>query len=159
MEYVDGLNFDEYLAKKGPLPEHQALHYFIQLVSTLQYCHGNQALHRDIKPQNILITKNHQLKLAVFGISKIIEDSNSLAVAPIGPPYCIASEIFNKKPSRFPANVLSLGCVLYEMVSCKKSFGGDHLLFLQSIMNDNPFSIQASFSQRAEEKCFRENYS
>jgi NIMA (never in mitosis gene a)-related kinase len=143
MEYVEGQDLGTCLSKNGPLNEQQALYYFIQLVSALKYCHDNQILHRDVKPQNILITSNNQLKLADFGISRNVEHA---AKTLIGTPFYMAPEIFSNQPYSFPVDIWSLGCVLYEMVTCRKPFGNNPMLFLPNVLHQPPFPIEGNIS-------------
>jgi serine/threonine protein kinase len=133
LEYIDGVNLEQFLVKNGILNEQQALYYFIQLLSALKYCHDNKVIHRDVKPQNIMISTNNQLKLVAFGISRNIEHA---ATTPIGTPFYMAPEIFANQSYSFTVDVWSLGCVLFEMVTGKKPFGDNPMLFIYNAMNN-----------------------
>jgi serine/threonine protein kinase len=91
MELVDGPNFEQFFSKNTNLPESFIMNLFSQLLSAIKYCYNHSVLHRDIKLQNILLTPNFQIKLADFGISRIINPSmNYFAQAQIGTPFFMA---------------------------------------------------------------------
>ncbi len=83
----------------------------------LNYLHESKILHRDIKTQNIFIDSEGVIKLADFGISKILEHTQHLASTVIGTPYYLSPEACSSSGYSFKSDIWSLGCVLYELCS------------------------------------------
>lgn len=108
MEYVNGGELFEILKNFGKLTENVAYHYFIQVVSALEYCHSNLVAHRDIKLENILVQKEGRVKLADFGLSNFLKDGKFLKT-PCGSPNYAAPELisgkywFSKNSNPFPS--------------------------------------------------------
>lgn len=153
MELVKGYSLDQFLANQGTLDE-SILHLFLQILSAIKHCHLNKVLHRDIKPQNILLTKTYQIKLADFGISRVVEEFGNPATTQIGTPYYMAPEILKKEPYSFPADIWSLGCVLYEIVTRRRPFSSDYIQFFQQILHDEPFPIHCNVSENLKSLIF-----
>jgi len=102
--------------KKGEMfSEEEILNWFIQICIALEYIHGWKILHRDVKSQNIFLTKNNTVKLGDFGISKLLESTNEAAMTVVGTPYYMSPEVCENKPYTFKSDVWALGCVLYEL--------------------------------------------
>jgi serine/threonine protein kinase len=128
MEYVDGDNLRQLLAK-GPLPPDQALKIILQLSDGLHCAHQEQIVHRDIKPENILVNKHGQVKIADFGLSKLLggaTDSSALTGSQqaMGTVFYMAPEQLQKSQAvDHRADIYSLGVVFYEMLTGERPQG------------------------------------
>ena len=110
--------------------EETIMQWFVQLCMSLEYIHKRKILHRDLKSQNIFLTRNNTLKLGDFGISKVLENTNDLAFSVLGTPYYMSPEVCQRKPYNYTSDVWSLGCILYEMCTLQHAFSGENLLGL-----------------------------
>lgn len=110
---------------KGKIPENDVLHYSRQIRNGLQYLYSKNILHRDIKPQNILI-KNGVLKISDFGLSKIFNNENDLTMTLCGSPYYIAPEILRFKKASIKSDLWSVGIVLYQLLFGKLPYQNCH---------------------------------
>ena len=123
-EYADGGDLFEKIKeqkkKKTYFTEDQILDYLIQITLALNHMHTKHILHRDIKSQNIFLTKNNMVKLGDFGISKNLDCT--LAKTVIGTPYYLSPEIILNVPYSYKSDVWSLGVLLYEMTAFKMPF-------------------------------------
>ena len=106
------------------------MNWFVQLCMSLEYIHKRKILHRDLKSQNIFVTRNNTLKLGDFGISKVLENTNDLAFSVLGTPYYMSPEVCQHEPYNYTSDVWSLGCILYEMCTLQHAFSGENLLGL-----------------------------
>ncbi len=120
MEYVDGESLEQYLRKHRPLPLDQALDWFVLIGEALAYAHSKDVLHRDIRPANVLISKEGQLKVADLGTSRYMDD-NPFASTRIGSPPYMAPEHFQGKAT-FQSDVYSMGVLMYECLTGKLPF-------------------------------------
>ena len=84
-------------------------------------------LHRDLKTQNVLITKDNKVKIGDFGISKQLENTVQLANTSLGTPFYLSPEICLGHPYDYKSDVWMLGCVLYEMCTLQRPFEGESL--------------------------------
>ena len=98
------------------------MQWFVQLCMSLEYIHKRKILHRDLKSQNVFMTRNNTLKLGDFGISKVLENTNDQALTVQGTPYYMSPEVCQSKPYNYTSDIWSLGCVLYEMITLKPPF-------------------------------------
>ncbi len=123
MEYVEGITLKEYLKQHGALPWEKAVDFASQIASALQHAHRKGIVHRDIKPQNILVTKDEVLKVTDFGIARAVSsftmkvDDNSMGTAHYCSPEQARGGYTDEK-----SDIYSLGVVLYEMVTGKLPF-------------------------------------
>ena len=127
MEYVDGQNLKEIIQNEGSLEEYTALDIAKQIARALGAAHRNGIIHRDIKPHNILISKDgRQVKVADFGIAKAVSSSTMTNMGSvIGSVHYISPEQAKGKHLTSNADLYSLGIVLYEMIIGRVPFSGD----------------------------------
>ncbi len=81
----------------------------------LKHCHDRKILHRDLKSQNIFLTKRGMVKLGDFGIARVLSNTKSRAKTIVGTPYYLSPEIIESLPYNFKSDIWSLGVLLYEM--------------------------------------------
>lgn len=127
MEYVDGQNLKEIIQNEGCLEEYTALDIAKQIAQALGAAHRNGIIHRDIKPHNILISKDGRLvKVADFGIAKAVSSSTMTNMGSvIGSVHYISPEQAKGKHLTSNADLYSLGIVMYEMIVGRVPFSGD----------------------------------
>ena len=152
MEYADGGDLSakiEIHSKQNRLiPENDIWNLFLQLCNGLSYLHSKNIIHRDIKSQNVFLTKNGVVKLGDFGISKILKNSDDFAHTSLGTPFFLSPEICQGKSYNFKSDVWMLGCVLYEMAALKKPFSGDNLpMIMNNIITKDIPPIPSFYSE------------
>ncbi len=126
LEYVDGNNLGELIERDHPLLQARIVRLFVQLCSALDYAHNANIVHRDIKPGNIMVTRDDQVKVVDFGIAKMDSSSLTQAGTVIGTPsYMSPEQIMGRAVDR-RSDIFSLGVVLYETLSGDKPFKGEH---------------------------------
>ncbi|KAI0242396.1 Serine/threonine-protein kinase Nek1 [Lamellibrachia satsuma] len=103
-------------------PEDMVLDWFVQTCLAVKHIHDRKILHRDIKSQNIFLTRHGIVKLGDFGIAKVLNSTVELARTCIGTPYYLSPEICENKPYNNKSDIWSLGCVLYEVTTLKHAF-------------------------------------
>lgn len=115
MEFLDGITLREYMDNKGVLSWKEACYYILQILKALEHAHSRGVIHRDIKPQNILLQKNGDIKVTDFGIAKIPGSPNvTEAEKAIGTVYYISPEQASGKSTDFYSDLYSVGIMLYE---------------------------------------------
>ena len=115
MEYIKGTDLEKILDDKDVLDIPTALKYFKQLLSALEFAHQHKVIHRDIRPSNILINEEDNIKITDFGTSTLLND-REYATTKIGSPPYMAPEQFEGK-AVLASDIYSVGCLFYEMVS------------------------------------------
>ncbi len=125
MEFVDGVNLKQYLAQKGALQPDEAVEITCQICSVLQMAHAQGFIHRDIKPQNIMIARDGQAKLTDFGIVRVMEAAGLTNTGIVlGTADYLAPEQARGEPLSPASDLYSLGVVLYEMLAGRPPFVG-----------------------------------
>ncbi|XP_070558471.1 serine/threonine-protein kinase Nek4-like isoform X2 [Ptychodera flava] len=124
MGYCDGGDLYTKLKeqKTKALEEKQVVEWFVQIAMALQYMHERNILHRDLKTQNIFLTKSKIIKVGDLGIAKVLDGHNDMATTLIGTPYYMSPELFSNKPYNHKSDVWALGCCVYEMSTLKHAF-------------------------------------
>lgn len=112
----------EHRERRDYLSEQQVVRWYIQICMALQYLHDRRILHRDLKTQNIFLTKTKMIKVGDLGIAKVLESSSDMATTLIGTPYYMSPELFSNRPYNHKSDVWALGCCIYEMVTLKHAF-------------------------------------
>ena len=126
MEYVEGRTLKEIINKMGPLSLDRSLDYTHQILAGLNHAHSYGVIHRDIKPQNIMITPEGQVKIMDFGLAMNLTDTTiTYDTSVFGSVYYIAPEIAQKGSGDARVDIYSTGIVLYEMLTCQLPYTGD----------------------------------
>ncbi len=155
MEYVDGSTLAWIIAEAGALPTDVGVMIALQVASALEYAHSRGLIHRDIKPGNIMVKRNGEVKLMDFGIARLREmESLTLPGTLMGTPSYMSPEQVMGKPLDARSDIFSFGIVLYEMFTGIKPFPEEEadsssskilrgkFLPPRSIYNDIPRSVQ-----------------
>ncbi len=132
MEYVRARGLSSVLAERGPLPPMEAARIGEQVASALAAAHSAGIVHRDVKPDNVLLTENGDAKITDFGISRAVGDGSVTGPGiVVGTPAYLAPEIAAGGEATYSSDVFSLGATLYEAVEGRPPFGYD----------DNPIAL------------------
>jgi len=107
--------------------EDTVLNWFTQICLAIKHCHDRKILHRDLKSQNIFLTKKNIIKLGDFGIARVLSNTRSKAKTVVGTPYYLSPEIIESQPYSFKSDVWSLGVLLYEMCALCPPFNATSL--------------------------------
>lgn len=114
----------------------------------IKHVHDRKIIHRDIKGQNIFLTKGNMIKLGDFGIAKILNKTMEKAKTVVGTPYYLSPEIIESKPYSFKSDIWSMGVLLYEMCALQPPFNANSLQFLAlKIVKGAYQPIQGNFSK------------
>lgn len=125
MELVEGITLKEYIQQNGRLNYSTALDFIIQICSGIEVAHEHHTIHRDIKPQNIIVSKSGTLKVTDFGIAKAAT-SNTIASSAMGSVHYISPEQARGGFSDERSDIYSLGITLYEMLTGRVPFEGEN---------------------------------
>ena len=125
MELVEGITLKEYIRNNGRLPVERAINFAEQIASGIEVAHENHTIHRDIKPQNIIVSNNGTLKVTDFGIARAAT-SNTVASNAMGSVHYISPEQARGGYSDERSDIYSLGITMYEMVTGRVPFEGDN---------------------------------
>ena len=124
MELVQGITLKNYIDMKGKLDIREALNISVQIASGLSAAHENRIIHRDIKPQNIIMSRDGKVKVTDFGIAKVA-DSTTVTTTAAGTVHYISPEQARGGYSDERSDIYSLGITMYEMVTGRVPFEGE----------------------------------
>ncbi|VDK31549.1 unnamed protein product [Gongylonema pulchrum] len=130
MEYAEGGTLAQLLSsQESLLRESEIMRMFEQMLSAVSYLHDNSVLHRDLKTANVFLTKDNNVKVGDFGISRMMSTETQAQGAQtiVGTPYYISPEMCEGKPYNEKSDVWALGCILYEMACLQRAFEGTNL--------------------------------
>ena len=128
MEYVDGITLKEYLKQRGgALTWKETVHFATQILSALQHAHSKGIIHRDVKPQNIMLLADGSIKMMDFGIARISRAENQIqnGKKTMGSVHYISPEQAKGERTDARTDIYSVGVMLYEMLSGRLPFDGD----------------------------------
>lgn len=124
MELVDGITLKEYMKEHGALPADEVLNFSIQIARALVHAHSKGIIHRDIKPQNVMLLKDGLIKVADFGIAALQNDIEESTNETVGSVHYIAPEQARGAAADARSDIYSLGIVMYEMMTGKLPYVG-----------------------------------
>ena len=125
MELIEGITLKQYINRKGLLNWKEALHFATQITKALGHAHSRGIIHRDIKPHNIMILKDGSVKVADFGIARLLTVENTLTQEALGSVHYISPEQAKGAQVDARSDLYSLGVVMYEMLTSRLPFVGE----------------------------------
>lgn len=125
MELIEGITLKQYINRRGVLNWKEALHFTTQIVKALEHAHSRGIIHRDIKPHNIMILKDGNVKVADFGIARLLTTKNTLTQEALGSVHYISPEQAKGSAVDARSDLYSVGVVMYEMLTSRLPFEGD----------------------------------
>ena len=143
MEYLEGESLEKLIARKPALPLGTKLGYVVQTCRALEFAHGRGVIHRDVKPANIVVTRDAVVKVVDFGIARIVDTSKTQTGALLGTLAYMSPEQLRGRPGDASCDIWALGVVLYELLAYQRPFLGDnHAAVLLSILQEEPRSLR-----------------
>ncbi|MGN0526445.1 MAG: Stk1 family PASTA domain-containing Ser/Thr kinase [Acutalibacteraceae bacterium] len=126
MEYIEGITLKEYIEKRGTIDWNEALYFIIQVLRALQHAHDKGIVHRDIKPQNIMLLEDATIKVADFGIARFSHsDTRTITEKAIGSVHYMSPEQAKGELTDEKSDIYSVGTMLYEMLTGTLPFDAD----------------------------------
>lgn len=146
MEYIEGITLARMLRGGRPLEQDLAVYIIAQVCDALHYAHGVSIIHRDIKPSNVMVLGQNQVKVADFGLAKMLTSSSAnitRAGGVVGTPFYMAPEQIRGEPSTPQVDIFAVGVALYECLTGAKPFIGDSIsTIIYKILNEEPVCIR-----------------
>lgn len=125
MELIEGVTLMQYMLKKGVLGWKEALHFAVQISKALEHAHEKGIVHRDIKPQNIMLLRDGTIKVADFGIAALESAQEQRSSQTVGSVHYIAPEQAKGEQPDTRSDIYSLGVVMYEMLTGSMPYDGE----------------------------------
>lgn len=126
MELIDGITLKQYMERRGQLNWREALHFITQIMKGLSHAHSRGIVHRDIKPQNIMVLRDGSVKVTDFGIASLSNSANTMTQEALGSVHYISPEQAKGNRPDARSDIYSAGVVLYEMLTNRLPFEGDN---------------------------------
>ncbi len=170
MEYIEGISLKEYIQQQGVIDWNEALFFGIQILRALQHAHDKGIVHRDVKPQNIMLLENGTIKVTDFGIARFSHgETRTMTEKAIGSVHYISPEQAKGELTDEKADIYSVGIVLYEMLTGKLPFEAENAVSVALMQVNNeavlPRTINAKIplgfeqiTMKAMQKSTRERY-
>ena len=125
MELIDGITLKQYMEKRGQLNWRESLHFITQIMRGLSHAHSRGIIHRDIKPQNVMVLRDGSVKVADFGIACLADSAQTLTQEALGSVHYISPEQARGDRPDARSDIYSSGVVLYEMLTGRLPFEGE----------------------------------
>lgn len=127
MEYIEGINLKEFIESQGSLRWKDAVHFVIQILKGLQHAHDKGIVHRDVKPQNIMVLNDGTIKVTDFGIARFARsEQRTITDKAIGSVHYISPEQARGERTDEKADIYSVGVMMYEMLTGQLPFEADN---------------------------------
>ena len=155
MEYIDGITLKEYINQQKVLSWKETVHLVTQVLKALSHAHSKGVVHRDIKPQNMMLLSDGTIKVTDFGIARFSNSTRTMTEQAIGSVHYIAPEQAKGDITDGKTDIYSIGVMMYEMLTGKLPFDGDNavsvaLMHLQ-VVPDTPRTVNPSIPEGIEE--------
>ncbi|KAH3661538.1 hypothetical protein OGAPHI_006386 [Ogataea philodendri] len=151
LEYVEGGELFDFLINRGRLSEREAVGYFKQIIRAVEYCHKFDICHRDLKPENILLDKNHNIKIADFGMAAL-ETKHRLLETSCGSPHYASPEIVAGRTYHgSPSDVWSCGIIFFALLTGHLPFDDSNIRKLLLKVQTGKFHMPANLSNEAKD--------
>lgn len=139
MEHIDGITLKEYIEQQGLLKWRDCVHFTIQILRALQLAHDRGIVHRDIKPQNVMLMSDGSIKVMDFGIAMFSRQDHTLSEKTMGSVHYVSPEQARGSRTDEKSDIYSVGVMMYEMLTGRKPFDGDTPVAVAlKHMNDEP---------------------
>jgi serine/threonine-protein kinase len=155
MELLEGQDLTHYCQKGQLLPLKRVVNIVSAIAQALGYAHDRQVVHRDIKPANIMLMKSDQVKVADFGIARVISSSKTQTGIIFGTPNYMSPEQVAGKKVDGRSDLFSLGVVFYEMLTGKKPFTGDSMSALLYAVSNTEYVPLEEIAPKTPPCCVR----
>ena len=159
MELIDGITLKQYMERRGRMDWREALHFITQIMRGLSHAHSRGIIHRDIKPQNIMVLRDGSVKVADFGIACLADAHQTLAQEALGSVHYISPEQAKGERLDARSDIYSAGVVLYEMLTGRLPFEGDNAVSVAiqhlSSVPLNPREIDPDIPEALELICMK----
>ena len=138
MEYIEGISLKEYIEQRGVIDWNEALFFSIQVLRALQHAHDKGIVHRDVKPQNIMLLENGTIKVTDFGIARFSHgETRTMTEKAIGSVHYISPEQAKGELTDEKADIYSVGIVLYEMLTGRLPFEAENAVSVALMQVNN----------------------
>lgn len=131
MDYAEGGDLAKRIgqtrSRRETFDEHQVLRWLTQIALGLKHLHQRHIIHRDMKPQNIFLTKNDDLRIGDFGISKRLGNKKAVVEQTMGTPYYLSPEICTERLYSFASDTWALGCIVFELAALHVPFEAQNI--------------------------------
>ena len=124
MEYIEGGSLDQVIEQRQALPLSLKLGYIVRVCDALSYAHQHNVIHRDVKPANIMVTKEGVVKVVDFGIARLTDMSLTQPNMMIGSRAYMSPQLYKGERADARADVWAVGVTLYELLAYRRPFGG-----------------------------------
>ena len=143
MEYLEGESLEKLIARKPALPLATRVGYVVQACRALDHAHRHGVIHRDVKPANIVVTRDAVVKMVDFGIARLADTSKTQTGTLVGTLAYMSPERIRGEQADARGDIWALGVVLYELLAYQRPFAGEnHAALLMSILQNEPPSIR-----------------
>lgn len=147
MEYIEGVTLKEYIEERGVIDWNEALYFSIQILRALQHAHDKGIVHRDVKPQNIMLLENGTIKVTDFGIARFSHsETRTMTEKAIGSVHYISPEQAKGELTDEKADLYSVGVVLYEMLTGKLPFEAESAVSVALMQVNNEPALPRSIN-------------
>ena len=126
MEYAEGGNLKEKIEEKKVIEENKIIDWFIEICEGIKYIHNKKIIHRNLKSNNIFLTKDNHIKIGDYGISNILYNKSQSKIN-IVTAFYLSPEIINRQSYDYKSDIWNLGIILYELTQLKHPFIGDNI--------------------------------
>ena len=151
-EYVEKGDLFDFINWNGHLGEEEAIFYYRQMMSALEYCHSFNICHRDLKPENILLKADGQIKIADFGMAALHQEPSHHLKTACGSPHYAAPELLKHQPYKGSAvDIWAMGCILFAMLAGRLPFDDTNMDIMLQKARRGSYKMPSTLSREAKD--------